>query len=151
LRFLYACGGQMPKRSFYMKKLLLVMLVPVLVLGFIGCGKLVEGNAVDLLAGTWSDGTTTLIIAGNQASISIDGDVDKDGKQIIAKFRIDSSYNKDTTEGKISFNSFDDKKAKELGSVKFTGDLEGSDITFSEAASDTDNHYVKSLVGDFSR
>jgi hypothetical protein len=139
-----------------MKKLLLVMLVPVLVLGVMSCGKLVEGSEVDALAGTWEGDGVKLIIAGNQASVIVEGNVDADEKQIVAKFRIDASIN-DEGEGDISFNSFDDKKAKELGTVKFafTGDQDApaadDTLEFSEAESDTDNFYVKILMGEFVR
>jgi len=53
-----------------MKKLLLVMLVPVLVLGVMGCGKVFDdGDPLpNELIGLWSAADIDLYLAGNQAS-----------------------------------------------------------------------------------
>jgi len=55
-----------------MKKLLLVMLVPVLVLGVIGCGKVQNGDANPIiLQGVWeaTNNSPDLIIGGNQITL----------------------------------------------------------------------------------
>ena len=55
-----------------MKKLLLVMLVPVMVLGLMGCGKIYNGQENPVcLQGAWSDTETlfAFVVTGNQATV----------------------------------------------------------------------------------
>jgi hypothetical protein len=114
-----------------MKKLLLVMLVPVLVLGLFSCGKLLDAEMMPFeLHGSWTDGTNhlTMILAGNQATIK--GDTDQIQP---AAYRVEVTPVKievgDT--GTIKFVGYKDKKAAEIATAEFELTAAGT-ITFGE-------------------
>jgi hypothetical protein len=120
----------MPQRSFYIKKLLLVMLVPVLVLGLFSCGKVLDADVMPLdMQGSYL-GTRglVLVLAGNEATIYSATDA-----LITATYRVDVSANTDdygkyTSGGadEIQFVGFTDKKKKEIATAKFTYTLAGA-------------------------
>jgi hypothetical protein len=70
-------AGKCRKGVLEMKKFLLVMLVPVLVLGIMGCGKVYDGSQVpSIMQGAWiseqpyEGKEVTLVFSGNQMSLS---------------------------------------------------------------------------------
>jgi hypothetical protein len=117
-----------------MKKLLLVMLVPVLVLGLFSCGKLLDAEMMPFeLHGTWTGDANgmVMILVGNQATICADADDSLEP----AAYRVEviGSQDKDTKaidDGTIKFVGFKDKKAAEIATAKFSFD--GTDLTISE-------------------
>jgi hypothetical protein len=92
-RFLYACGGQTPQRSFLMRKLLLVMLVPVLVLGVMGCGNKIDADVQTdyLVQGSWVLDDYTLVI--NAATMVV-----KYVTDVSTPYRTEWSYISDPTD-----------------------------------------------------
>jgi hypothetical protein len=137
--------GKCRKGVFRMKKLLLVMLVPVLVLGVMGCGaKVPDGGANPImLQGYWATAASQdvdLVISGNQITLinpttstylgnialrtSYDGEKGDD----------ESGFLKSGDEFTITFNWFDDPY-KEVGKVtaRMTGVTLGAEqFTVSE-------------------
>jgi len=113
-----------------MKKLLLVMLVPVLVLGLFSCGKVLDGDAVlSAMQGRWYDtgSVNSFVLTGNQATV-FKGTYAEEEKGKVA-FRISASgaianeKNIDPStdyEGQITFYGFEDKKRVELGKITVT-------------------------------
>jgi hypothetical protein len=115
-----------------MKKLLLVMLVPVLVLGVMGCAKVKDiGDPVPtVLQGTWESTTPalSLIVAGSQISLWRDT-TDPNDKVL---FRTSFSGDADDETGflnneefTITFYEFD-KKWEEIGTLECTADAAGA-------------------------
>jgi hypothetical protein len=107
-----------------MKKLLLVMLVPVLVLGLFSCGKLLDAEMMPFeLHGSWEDTTNDLILVltGNQATIKGSNDQVQP-----AAYRVEVTPTKmpdsATDEMTMKFVGFKDKKAVEIATAKFTVD-----------------------------
>jgi len=120
-----------------MKKLLLVMLVPVLVLGLFSCGgKVMDGEAVlSAMQGSWygddtgdSDATGNyFVLTANQATVFKSSYTEfEDGTvafRINASGAISSEKNIEADkeyDGTISFYGFDDKKKTELGKIELT-------------------------------
>jgi len=118
-----------------MKKLLLVMLVPVLVLGLFSCGKVLDAEMMPFeLHGSWEDSASGLILvlAGNQATIY--GDPDEIQP---AAYRVEVTPTKLPDDGEeltMKFVGFKDKKAAEIATAKFTLDNyeEPTTMTFTE-------------------
>jgi hypothetical protein len=109
-----------------MKKLLLVMLVPVLVLGLFSCGKLLDADLVPFeLQGTWKTSAANgvvMVISGNQATLYENATALPSLEP--AAFRIEVTGSQDETtksipDGKIKFVGFKDKKTKEIATVEF--------------------------------
>jgi hypothetical protein len=108
-----------------MKKLLLVMLVPVLVLGFLSCGKVLDAELMPYeLQGAWkSTGNVVLVLSGNEATV-----YDSTNALTTAAFRVEvtpTTVPADTRiieQGTIKFVGFVDKKKKEIASVSFNFD-----------------------------
>jgi hypothetical protein len=125
-------AGKMPQRSFYMKKLLLVMLVPVLVLGLFSCGKVMDAEVMPFeIQGTWQCGTINLVLAGNEATVYDSGDTLKPATYRVEVTptlvpKLDSAAGVaaeisvgNSNPGTIKFVGFKDKKAATLATVKF--------------------------------
>jgi len=115
-----------------MKKLLLVMLVPVLVLGLFSCGKLLDGEMMPyVLQGTWGETDVILTLTGNQASL-----YSKTDKFLPAAFRVEVSGkvedDNSIADGTIKFVGFKDKKAAELATVKYDLNAAGTTLTLKE-------------------
>jgi hypothetical protein len=125
--------GKCRKGVFRMKKLLLVMLVPVLVLGVMGCGaKLPDGGANPImLQGYWTTSGTEdvdLVISGNQITL-----INPSASTYLGNIALRTNYDGEKGENEsgflavgdeftITFNWFDDPY-KEVGKVtaKVTG------------------------------
>jgi len=141
-----------------MKKLLLVMLVPVLVLGLFSCGgKVMDGEAVlSAMQGEWTgrDGTSDtppvpdttgniFVLTANQATVFKTSYADQEDGTVA--FRINASGAIATEKnivaggvysGTISFYGFDDKKKTELGKI---------DVTFTAADSNASPAVVSEI------
>jgi hypothetical protein len=124
-----------------MKKLLLVMLVPVLVLGVMGCGKVPNGDSNPIsLQGAWTTGgsdNVDLVISGNQVTL-----LSKQTAGGLGNIALRTSYagphgtNEDgiLTSGEFTLTfSWYDKPYDEIGSITCT-------------IADADNFTVKSVV-----
>jgi hypothetical protein len=165
-------AGKMPQRSFYMKKLLLVMLVPVLVLGLFSCGKVMDADMMPFeLQGSWvvwdstasADGNIVLVLSGNQATVYDKNN--SDPSLTTATFRvqvtpttvpkfIDGDTDNEISEangnpGKITFYGFDDKKKKEIAHVSFKLAPTSTSVV-GDVKTDFDNIYLYNLVRDLS-
>jgi len=135
-----------------MKKLLLVMLVPVLVLGLFSCGKVLDAEMMPFeLHGSWTDNAgasgLTIVLTGNQATIY--GDPDEIQP---AAYRVEVTPTKipDSLELTMKFVGFKDKKAEEIATGKFTVDDKDAPttITFSEVKrADTAVSYLLPAAG----
>jgi hypothetical protein len=131
-----------------MKKLLLVMLVPVLVLGVMGCGaKTPDGSPNPIgLQGLWNPpaGSTSpsLVIAGNEVTLL------SNSSTYLGNIALRTSYNGSkgdadsgifttgATDPEIEFFWFDDPFTK-IGSIKFTVPAGGATFTVTEVKYDT--------------
>jgi len=114
-----------------MKKLLLVMLVPVLVLGLFSCGgKLLDADMTAFdLQGAWANADKiVMVLSGNQATL-----YSEEVQLQPAAYRVEITPTKIEVgdEGTIKFVGFKDKKAAEIATAKFTFTDE-STITFGE-------------------
>lgn len=111
-----------------MKKLLLVALVPLLVLGFMGCGKVFEGDVTPAeLQGLWSGNFVSFVLSGNQATVfRTDGTDDAawDVANTVYRTAFSGSVNRNsgTIDGDatLEFHEFD-KPGKLIGTITFTG------------------------------
>jgi hypothetical protein len=122
-----------------MKKLLLVMLVPVLVLGLFSCGKLLDAELMaPELQGTFENSAAKLrlTLTGNQASISSEDDGSGLFGITVYRVEVTGTQDKETKnidDGKIKFVGFKDKKAKEIATGTFdfvSGGVGTGKITF---------------------
>jgi hypothetical protein len=132
-----------------MKKLLLVMLVPVLVLGVMGCGKVLDADIMPLdLQGSWENTAAelVLVLAGNEATI-----YSTSNNLRTAAYRVEVTANKDTngnmsaSTGQIKFVGFTDKKAKEIATVEFGFSGTSIEITKVTRADDAVSYLIPEL------
>jgi len=135
-----------------MKKLLLVMLVPVLVLGLFSCGKVADYDMMAFdLQGTWTNGDIVMVLAGNEATIKSSSSALKS-----AAYRVEVSVTTletvdNNTDGTIKFVGFKDKKAAEIATVNFTYHSSSSlEITDVKRADDAISYLLPS-TGNYSR
>jgi len=136
--FYMPAAGKCRKGVFSMKKLLLVMLVPVLVLGLFSCGKVQDmGDPMALgLHGSWlsgKDNDTVLVLSGNQASLySISDNLKTATYRIVAPVPGDEAAD-GSLNGDIEFYGFFDTKAELIATITFSLNAAGTSLNITQA------------------
>ena len=158
-----------------MKKLLLVALVPILVLGFVGCGKVFDNGdpLPDALLGPWVNSTDeyTITFAGNHASVVFipTGQYTPEGmdqpnadnpRKVTLSFRVgfggggpnptklDTSSTSRATAFTIEFYDFNEKKNNLRGTI--LGWFVGDDIKIENSQAES-QFYLVPPVGTYER
>jgi len=122
-----------------MRKLLLVMLVPILVLGVMGCGKetvMNDGNPViSAMQGFWDDGAgNTFVLSASQITVFKDVYATTPTEKGTVAFWINAtgaiSETKDlqsdeTYQGTIEFYGYGDTKKQKIATIEVTFDPAG--------------------------
>jgi hypothetical protein len=156
-----------------MKKLLLVALVPILVLGFVGCGKVFDNvdPLPDYLMGSWTYSSYTIVFAGNQATVyyvptgqyTTEGSLSnpEQNSSVTISFRVGVSYNNGTTysnpvggEGMVlEFYDFTEKKNNLKGSIAgiLTGDGNAGSVLAVSASVAENQFYLIPPVGSYTK